>query len=219
MLNFSGRSTILNWEDANLNAILNVWFGGSKAGDAICDVVFGNKSPSGHLVTTFPKSEGQIPLYYNHLNTGRPATKKWFQLYTCSYMDIDNEPLYPFGYGLSYTTFEYGDIVLDTNEMTEIGKIKVSVRVANTGNYDGAEVVQLYIRDVFASISRPVKELKGFKRIDLKKGESQVVEFEITADLLKFYNSSLKYVCEPGDFELMIGPNSRDTKSVNITLK
>lgn len=219
MLNFSGRSTILNWEDANLNAILNVWFGGSKAGDAICDVVFGNKSPSGHLVTTFPKSEGQIPLYYNHLNTGRPATEKWFQPYTCSYMDIDNEPLYPFGYGLSYTTFEYGDIVLDTNEMTETGKIKVSVRVANTGNYDGAEVVQLYIRDVFASISRPVKELKGFKRIDLKKGESQVVEFEITADLLKFYNSNLKYVCEPGDFELMIGPNSRDTKSVNITLK
>lgn len=219
MLNFSGRSTILNWEDANLNAILNVWFGGSKAGDAICDVVFGNKSPSGHLVTTFPKSEGQIPLYYNHLNTGRPATEKWFQPYTCSYMDIDNEPLYPFGYGLSYTTFEYGDIVLDTNEMTETGKIKVSVRVANTGNYDGAEVVQLYIRDVFASISRPVKELKGFKRIDLKKGESQVVEFEITADLLKFYNSDLKYVCEPGDFELMIGSNSRDTKSVNITLK
>ena len=218
MLNFSGRSTILNWEDANLDAILNVWFGGSKAGDAICDVVFGDKSPSGHLVTTFPKSEGQIPLYYNHLNSGRPVTKGWFQPYTCSYMDIDNEPLYPFGYGLSYTTFEYGDIVLDTDEMTEDGKIKVSVNISNTGNYDGADVVQLYIRDIFASISRPVKELKGFRRIDLKKGESQVVEFEITADLLKFYNSDLEYVCEPGDFELMIGPDSRDTKSVTITL-
>lgn len=218
MLNFSGRSTILNWENANLDALLNVWFGGSKAGDAICDVIFGDKVPSGHLTTSFPKSEGQIPLYYNHLNTGRP-TKKWFQPYTSNYMDIDNEPLYPFGYGLSYTTFEYGDIVLDKSAMTEDGTIKASVKVTNTGNYDGAEVVQLYIRDIFASISRPVKELKGFKRINLKKGESQVVEFEITADLLKFYNSDLNFVCEPGDFELMIGSNSRDTKSVNFTLK
>lgn len=218
MLNFSGRSTILNWENANLDALLNVWFGGSKAGDAICDVIFGDKVPCGHLTTSFPKSEGQIPLYYNHLNTGRP-TKKWFQPYTSNYMDIDNEPLYPFGYGLSYTTFEYGDIVLDKSTMTEDGTIKASVKVTNTGNYDGAEVVQLYIRDIFASISRPVKELKGFKRINLKKGESQVVEFEITADLLKFYNSDLNFVCEPGDFELMIGPNSRDTKSVNFTLK
>lgn len=218
MLNFSGRSTILNWENANLDALLNVWFGGSKAGDAICDVIFGDKVPCGHLTTSFPKSEGQIPLYYNHLNTGRP-TKKWFQPYTSNYMDIDNEPLYPFGYGLSYTTFEYGDIVLDKSTMTEDGTIKASVKVTNTGNYDGAEVVQLYIRDIFASISRPVKELKGFKRINLKKGESQVVEFEITADLLKFYNSDLNFVCEPGEFELMIGPNSRDTKSVNFTLK
>lgn len=218
MLNFSGRSTILNWENDNLDALLNVWFGGSKAGDAICDVIFGDKVPCGHLTTSFPKSEGQIPLYYNHLNTGRP-TKKWFQPYTSNYMDIDNEPLYPFGYGLSYTTFEYGDIVLDKSTMTEDGTIKASVKVTNTGNYDGAEVVQLYIRDIFASISRPVKELKGFKRINLKKGESQVVEFEITADLLKFYNSDLNFVCEPGDFELMIGPNSRDTKSVNFTLK
>lgn len=219
MLNFSGRSTILNWEDANIDAILNVWFGGSKAGDAICDVLFGDKSPSGHLVTTFPKSVGQIPLYYNHLNTGRPVTGKWFQPYTSSYMDIDNEPLYPFGYGLSYTTFEYGDIVLDTNEMTVTGKIKASIRVTNTGGYDSAEVVQLYIRDVFASISRPVKELKGFKRIYLRKGENQIVEFEITTDLLRFYNTDFEYVCEPGDFELMIGSDSRNTKSAFITLK
>jgi beta-glucosidase len=218
MLNFAGRSTVMNWEYENIPAILNVWFGGSEAGDAICDIVFGDKSPSGKLVTSMPKSVGQCPIYYNHLPTGRPQ-EQWFTKYRSAYLDIDNDPLFPFGYGLSYTTFDYGDIKLDTTQMTANEQIRATVTVSNTGNCDAEEIVQLYIHDPVASISRPVKELKGFQRISLKKGESKSVEFTITANLLKFYNNNLDFIAEPGEFEVMIGSNSRDTKSRTITLK
>lgn len=217
---FAGRSTVMTWEQENLPAILNVWFGGSEAADAICDVVFGDVSPSGKLTTTFPKNVGQIPLYYNHLNTGRPLEAgKWFSKFRSNYLDIDNDPLYPFGYGLSYTTFRYGDLQLSNNSMNEKGKITASVTVTNTGNYDADEIVQMYIRDMVGSVARPVKELKGFERIHLKKGESRTVSFDITAEQLKFYNSALNWVCEPGEFEVMVGGNSRDVQTKKFSLQ
>lgn len=217
---FAGRSTVMTWEQENFPAILNVWFGGSEAADAICDVVFGDVSPSGKLTTTFPKNVGQIPLYYNHLNTGRPLEAgKWFSKFRSNYLDIDNDPLYPFGYGLSYTTFRYGDLQLSNNSMNEKGKITASVTVTNTGNYDADEIVQMYIRDMVGSVARPVKELKGFERIHLKKGESRTVSFDITAEQLKFYNSALNWVCEPGEFEVMVGGNSRDVQTKKFSLQ
>ena len=220
LVNFSGRPTVMTWESSNFPSILNVWFGGSESGDAICDVLFGDKAPSGKLSFTMPKSVGQIPLYYNHLNTGRPLEEgKWFTKFKSNYLDIDNDPLYPFGYGLSYTTFNYSKPRLDRTTMTSDGTIQVSVDVTNTGAYDGDEVVQLYIRDLVASVSRPVEELKDFSRIHLAKGETKTENFTINADKLKFYNSQLQYVCEPGDFEVMVGPNSRDVQKVKFTLQ
>ena len=202
VLNFAGRPTVMTWEQAHVPAILQVWFGGSEAGDAICDVVFGDKVPSGKLTTSMPQATGQEPLYYNYLPTGRPVgeDRQSFSKFGSNYFDVRNDPLYPFGYGLSYTTFDYSDVSLNGRT--------ASVVVTNTGNYDADEVVELYIHDVVASITRPVKELKGFERIHLKKGESKVVKFEITDDLLKFYDRALNYVLEPGDFEIMIGPDS-----------
>ena len=202
VLNFAGRPTVLTWENDNVPAILQVWFGGSEAGDAICDVLFGDKVPCGKLTTSMPQATGQEPLYYNYLPTGRPVGEdlSTFSKFGSNYFDVRNDPLFPFGFGLSYTTFDYSDIRLNGR--------KASVTVTNTGNYDGVEIVQLYIHDVVASITRPVKELKGFQRIHLKKGESREVTFEIADDLLKFYNSSLDFVLEPGDFEIMIGPDS-----------
>lgn len=221
LLNFSGRPTILNWEQENIPAILNVWFGGSEAADAICDVVFGDKVPSGKLTTSMPRSVGQEPLYYNHLNTGRPVpegtTNYW--KYHSNYLDVRNDPLYPFGYGLSYTSFKYGKLTLDSNAMTKDGSVTASVTVTNTGNYDADEIVQLYIRDLVASVCRPVKELKGFQRIHLIKGESKEVKFNITSEQLKFYNYNLDYVIEPGDFNIMVGPDSRDLQTVKLTVK
>lgn len=202
VLNFAGRPTVLTWEQSHVPAILQVWFGGSEAGDAICDVLFGDKVPSGKLTTSMPQATGQEPLYYNHLPTGRPIPEgqKTFSKFSSNYFDVRNDPLFPFGFGLSYTTFEYSDITLNGRT--------ASVIVKNTGNYDADEIVQLYIHDLVASITRPVKELKGFERIHLKKGESKEVKFEITDDLLSFYNYNLDYVLEPGDFEIMIGPDS-----------
>lgn len=213
LLHFSGRPTVLTWEQQHLQAIMNVWFGGSEAGDAICDVLFGDKSPSGKLTMTFPQSEGQIPLYYNHLPTGRPvpADATHYYKYRSNYLDVRNVPLYPFGYGLSYTTFEYGDVVLSGRTAT--------VSVSNTGDYDADEIVQLYIRDPEASISRPVKELKGFRRIHLKKGETKAVSFDITDDMLKFYNAALDEVLEPGAFSIMIGPDSRELKEAVLRVE
>lgn len=220
LVNFSGRATVMTWEAENFAAILNVWFGGSEAGDAICDVLFGDKSPSGRLTVSMPKSVGQLPLYYNHLNTGRPLEKgKWFTKFRSNYLDVDNEPLFPFGYGLSYTTFGYGPLSLSNASMTAEGTIRASVTVTNTGNCDADEVVQLYIRDMVGSVSRPVQELRDFRRISLKKGESKTVSFTINAEKLKFYNNELQYVCEPGEFQVMVGPNSRDVQVQSFTLK
>ena len=202
LLNFSGRPTVLTWENAHIPAIMNVWFGGSEAGDAICDVLFGDQVPSGKLTVSMPQTTGQEPLYYNYLPTGRPTGEdaQAFSKFSSNYLDVRNDPLFPFGFGLSYTSFIYSDIRLDGRT--------ASITVTNTGNYDADEIVQLYIHDVVASITRPVKELKGFQRIHLKKGESREVKFEITDDLLKFYRYDLQYVLEPGNFEIMIGPDS-----------
>lgn len=221
LLNFAGRPTVLTWENENVSAILNVWFGGSEAADAIADVVFGDKVPSGRLSVTMPRALGQVPIYYNHLNTGRPVAEgaDRYVKYSSNYLEVRNDPLYPFGYGLSYTTFKYDDMKISSNTMSADGTVKVTVKVTNTGTRDAAEVVQLYIRDIVASISRPVKELKGFERIELKAGESKNVEFDITPDLLKFYNKKLDFVLEPGDFDIMVGPNSRDVKVAKLTIQ
>ena len=217
---FTGRPLTLTWEQENVPAILNVWFGGSEAAYAIGDVLFGDVNPSGKLTMTFPKNVGQIPLFYNHTNTGRPLQEgKWFEKFRSSYLDVDNEPLYPFGYGLSYTTFQYSDIALSASAMGQDGSITAAVTVTNTGKRDGAEVVQLYIRDLVGSITRPVKELKGFEKIFLKAGESKTVTFKITPELLRFYDYDLKQVAEPGDFDVMIGGDSRNVRSARLTLK
>jgi len=217
---FTGRPLTLTWENENVPAILNVWFGGSEAALAIGDVLFGNVNPSGKLTTSFPRNVGQIPIYYNHKNTGRPLEKgKWFQKFRSNYLDVVNEPLYPFGYGLSYTSFDYSDIKLSANELADKGELTAEITVTNTGKLDGTEVVQLYIRDLVGSVTRPVKELKGFERIFLKAGESKTVQFKITPEMLKFYNYDLQYIYEPGDFDVMIGGDSEQVKSASFTLK
>lgn len=217
---FTGRPVVLTWENEHVPAILNVWFGGSEAADAIADVVFGDICPSGKLTTTFPQNVGQLPMAYNAKNTGRPLHEgKWFEKFRSNYLDVSNDPLYPFGYGLSYTTFQYSDITLSSDRLTADGTLTASVTVTNTGNCDADEIVQMYIRDLVGSITRPVKELKGFERIHLKKGESKQVTFRITPDLLKFYDYDLQYVCEPGEFNVMIGPNSRDVKTKKFELR
>ena len=216
---FTGRPLTLTWEQENVPAILNVWFGGSEAAYAIGDVLFGDVNPSGKLTMTFPKNVGQIPLFYNHKNTGRPLKEgKWFEKFRSNYLDIDNDPLYPFGYGLSYTSFHYSDVALSAPSMGLDGSVTATVTVTNTGKRDGAEVVQLYIRDLVGSITRPVKELKGFEKIFLKAGESKTVSFKITPELLRFYNYEMKHVVEPGDFDVMIGSNSQAVKTARLTL-
>ena len=231
LLNFAGRPTVLTWEKAHVPAIMNVWFGGSEMGDALCDVIFGDKSPSGKLTTSMPKTTGQEPLYYNHQNTGRPVAddNEKFAKFASNCLDVSNGPLYPFGYGLSYTYFSYSNFRLssqeagisneEATEWQDGKKITASVTVKNNGSRDADEIVQLYIRDMVASISRPVKELKGFQRIHLAVGESKEVSFDITPDMLKFYNADLKHVIEPGDFQIMIGTNSKDVKTLKLNVK
>ena len=217
---FTGRPLTLTWEQENVPAILNVWFGGSEAAYAIGDVLFGDVNPSGKLTMTFPKNVGQIPLFYNHKNTGRPLQEgKWFEKFRSNYLDVDNDPLYPFGYGLSYTTFRFSDIALSSQTMGQDGSVTAVVTVTNTGKRDGAEVVQLYIRDLVGSITRPVKELKGFEKIFLKAGESKTVSFKITPHLLRFYDYNLNQVAEPGEFDVMIGGSSQTVKTARLTLK
>lgn len=210
---FTGRPLALKWEQENVPTILNVWFGGSEAGYAIADVLFGDVNPSGKLTTTFPQNVGQVPLYYAHKNTGRPLEEgKWFSKFRSNYLDVSNDPVYPFGYGLSYTSFSYSDIKLSSTSLKGNQTLTASVTVTNTGKYDGKEVVQLYIRDVVGSVTRPVKELKGFQKVDVKAGESKTVTFNITPNDLKFYNYDLKHDWEAGEFQIMIGGNSRDVK-------
>lgn len=212
LLLFTGRPLVLDWESDNIPTILNVWFGGSEAAGAIADVVFGEKNPCGKLTTTFPRSVGQIPLYYNHLMPSHPDPQDGvFNRYCSNYIDISNEPLYPFGYGLSYTTFEYGTAEIQNNE--------IRVDIKNTGTVAGTEIVQLYIRDKVARIARPVKELKSYRHVSLNPGESKQIKFTITPDMLGYYDAQLDYVCEPGAFEIMVGPNSRDLQNLEYSFK
>lgn len=216
---FTGRPLVLKWEAENVPAILNVWFGGSEAGDAIADVLFGDVNPSGKLTTTFPQNVGQVPIYYAHKNTGRPLKGEWFQKFQSNYLDVSNEPLYPFGFGLSYTEFSYGEVKLSAGEITSTDSLHVSIDVTNNGTRDGSEVVQLYIRDLVGSVTRPVKELKGFQKVMLKAGETRKVVFTLSSEDLSFYNSELKFVAEPGEFQVFVGGNSRDVKQGAFTLR
>ena len=216
----TGRPLTLTREQENLGAILNIWFPGTEAGHAVADVLFGEVNPSGKLTATWPRSVGQEPLYYNYKNTGRPPRADGtITKYTTGYIDQTYLPLYPFGFGLSYTEFRYGELRLDKTEMAENGEITASVEVANTGKYEGQEVVQLYIRDLVGSVTRPLKELKGFEKIRLQPGEKKTVTFSIDASMLRFYDHDLNFVCEPGDFEVMVGGNSQDVQTARFTLK
>lgn len=219
MVLFTGRPLTISWEKANVPAILNVWFAGSEAGDAIADVLLGKVNPSGKLSATFPQNVGQIPIFYNHKNTGRPlAEGAWFSKFRSNYLDVPNEPLFPFGFGLSYTTFDYKNLNLSESTLTKDGKLTVSVELTNSGNYDGAEVVQLYLRDMVGTVTRPVKELKGFQKVFLKKGETRTVEFTLTEKDLSFYNGNLEFVSEPGDFKVFVGTNSANVLEAPFTL-
>jgi beta-glucosidase len=216
---FTGRPLAIKWESENVPAILNVWFGGTQSANAIADVLFGDVNPSGKLSATFPQNVGQVPIYYSHKNTGRPLQEgKWFSKFRSNYLDVSNDPLYPFGFGLSYTTFSYGDLKLSASSFKPGQSLTASIKVTNTGKYAGKEVVQLYTRDLVGSSTRPVKELKGFQKISLNPGESREVTFTIKEEDLKFYNASLKYVAEPGAFKVFIGPNSRDVKEGDFSL-
>lgn len=220
LLNFAGRATALKWEAEHVPAILQCWYG-SESADAIADVLFGDVCPQGKLTVSMPQCSAQLPLCYNHLNTGRPVPDdaEGYRIFASNYMDVRNGALFPFGFGLSYTTFSYSDVTLSQPEMTTDGSLTASVTVTNTGEREGTEIVQLYVHDLYATIARPVQELKGFERITLQPGQSRDVSFEVTPDLLKFYNYDLDYVLEPGDFDLMIGPNSRDVKTARFAVK
>jgi len=213
---FNGRPLTLTWENEHASAILDAWAPGTEAGNAIADVLFGNYNPAGKITATFPRSVGQIPIYYSHKNTGRPFNGKEAAKFKSDYIDISNDPLYPFGYGLSYTTFNYGNVKLSKTNLKGNETVKATVEVTNSGKYAGEEVVQLYISDPVASISRSVKELKNYQKIYLQPGESKQVSFNITTADLKFYNSQLAYDWEPGEFIVQIGTNSSDTHSASL---
>lgn len=216
----TGRPLELSWESENLDAILVTWAAGAEAGHAIADVLYGEVSPSGKLTTSFPRSVGQEPLYYNHKNTGRPHPDyEPYKKFTSCYTDELNGPLYPFGFGLSYSSFEYGPVSLSQDEMSRGSEVIASVNVKNTGNYEAKETVQLYIHDVYSTSTRPVKELKGFEKISLKPGESRTVEFRINAETLSYYNHELEWVCEEGDYEIMIGPDSERLQKRTLAVK
>ncbi len=214
----AGRPLIFNWTADHVSSILYTWWLGTEAGNAIADVLFGDYNPSAKLPISFPRAEGQIPIYYDHFSTGRPATSDSDRFYRSAYIDLSIYPKFPFGYGLSYTNFSYSDITLSSSTMKKNQPIKATVTVTNTGDYDGEETVQLYIQDLVGSVVRPVKELKGFQKIFLKKGESKQVSFTIDADKLKFYNDELKYIYEPGDFKVYVGGNSQDVKETGFKL-
>lgn len=218
VLLMNGRPLAIPWLAENAPSLLECWFLGTQAGNAIADVIFGKYNPAGKLTATFPYSEGQIPMYYNHLNTGRPMMSE-SDFYVSRYEDIPNKPVYPFGYGLSYTTFTYSDIKLSANEIGMSDSLKISVEVKNTGKYDGEEVVQLYIRDLVGSVSRPVKELKGFRKLMIKAGESQQVTFTISSSDLAFYTKDMSFKAEPGEFKVFVGTNSVDCKEAAFVLK
>jgi beta-glucosidase len=213
----NGRPLTINWIAENSPAVLETWFAGTQAGNAIADVLFGDTNPGGKLPVTFPRSVGQEPLYYNHMNTGRPADPR--NKYTSKYLDVSWTPLFPFGYGLSYTQFRLSNLQASAKTIRPDGRLTVTVEVENTGPRTGDEVVQVYIRDVAASITRPVKELKGFQRVTLRAGEKRRLEFTLTPDLLGFYNRDMQFVVEPGDFQVMVGTSSADEHELQTTFK
>ena len=213
----AGRPLVFNWTADNVPAILYTWWLGTEAGNAIADVLFGEYNPSAKLPVTFPRSEGQIPIYYNHYITGRPAKNEYDLNYVSAYIDLPNSPRYPFGYGLSYTQFSYSDLVIGSKTIRKDRPLTISVKIKNTGRYDGRETVQLYVRDKVASVVRPVKELKGFQQVALKAGETKIISFDLTIEDLKFYNQTLRFIAEPGEFELMVGGNSRDVLSASFS--
>jgi len=214
----AGRPLIFNWTADHVPAILYTWWLGTEAGDAMADLLFGDYNPSGKLPVSFPRSEGQIPVYYNHFNTGRPSKSDDDLNYVSAYTDLPNDPKFPFGYGLSYTSFSYSEISLSGNSFKAGDSLAVSVTLTNTGKFDGKETVQLYIRDLVGSVVRPVKELKGYQQVVLKAGEAKKISFVITTDMLRFYNDKLEYGFEPGDFKIFIGGNSRDVKEAAFSL-
>ena len=214
----AGRPLIFNWVADNVPAILYTWWLGTEAGNAIADVLFGDYNPSAKLPMTFPLTEGQIPIYYNYYNTGRPATSDSDRFYRSAYIDLSLYPKYAFGHGLSYTSFSYSDITLNNSTIKSTEKMIAKITLTNAGNFDGEETVQLYIRDLFGSVVRPVKELKGFQKVFLKKGESKEVMFTLTVDDLRFYSDKLQYIYEPGDFKLFIGGSSDKTKEAGFKL-
>jgi len=213
---FNGRPLTLTWEDKHVPAILDAWFAGTEAGNAIADVLFGSYNPSGKITASFPRNVGQIPVYYNHKNTGRPFHGEDFAKFKSDYLDVPNEPLYPFGYGLSYTNFGYGEVKLNKTALKGNETLTATITVTNTGKYAGEETVQLYITDPVASLTRAVEDLKGFKKVYLQPGESKEIAFTITTNELKFYNSNLQYDWEAGQFFVRIGTNSRDVKSAEV---
>ncbi|NJM25303.1 MAG: glycosyl hydrolase, partial [Bacteroidia bacterium] len=213
----NGRPLTIGWMDGKVESILETWFLGTQAGNAIADVLFGDYNPSGKLPVTFPRAEGQIPIFYSMKNTGRPRDPN--NKYTSKYLDESNDPLYPFGFGLSYTTFDYGDIVLSSDAINTSNELTVTCKVTNTGPVAGDEVVQLYVRDVVGSVTRPLKELKAFEKISLKPGESKDVKFTLTMNDLSFYRRDMTFGTEPGAFQVFVGGNSRDVKTAQFELK
>ena len=209
----NGRPLTINWLADNSPAIVESWFAGSQAGPAIADVLFGDVNPGGKLPVTFPRTLGQVPIYYNHKSTGRPPTD---QKYTSKYLDVPVTPLYSFGFGLSYTQFKIGPPELSATSIAPNGQLTVSVEVENTGKLTGDEVVQLYIRDEASSVTRPVKELKGFQRITLRPGEKRRLQFSLTPEHLGFLNREMRFVVEPGDFKVLVGPNSQDLREARF---
>jgi beta-glucosidase len=214
----NGRPLTLEWEHAHADAILETWFAGTEAGHAIADVLFGVYNPSGKLTATFPRKVGQVPIHYNHKKIGRPYGGDPLDKFKSQYLDVSNEPLYPFGYGLSYTGFAYSNLKLSSTQLEPSGSIQVAVEVTNTGKYAGEEVVQLYVQDLVGSVTRPVKELKGYQKIFLEAGDGQTVTFTITEEDLRFYNMDMEYVAEPGDFKVYVGTNSRDVLEAEFSL-
>jgi beta-glucosidase len=214
----AGRPLIFNWTADHVPAILYTWWLGTRAGNAMADVLFGDYNPSGKLPISFPRTEGQIPIYYNHFSTGRPTKSDSDIFYVSAYIDLLNGPRFPFGYGLSYTSFSYSDIILSAPSIKPGGKLTASVTLTNTGKFDGRETAQLYIRDLVGSVVRPVKELKGFQQVFLKSGESRQISFTIGAEDLRFYNDKLQYIYEPGEFKLFIGGNSNEVREAKFTL-
>jgi len=212
----AGRPLVFDWAADNISTIVYTWWLGTEAGNSIADVLFGTVNPGGKLPMTFPRTEGQIPVYYNHYNTGRPAKNNTDRNYVSAYIDLDNDPKFPFGYGLSYTTFKYSDMNISSTNLKGNQTLNISVNISNTGNFDGEEVVQLYIRDLFGKVVRPVKELKGFQKVFIKKGENKIINFTLTPENLKFYDDELNYDWEAGEFDIMVGTDSQNVQTKRI---